>query len=283
VSDQSVIQPVPPPAAVTNGASEYPQGAGTPYDRPRQPEAPTDPPPESKAKRSALRVIALLLGLVVVFVVVATATAVVIMARRGTIVLPWQDRASPAESPGSGDADRPHRVPPTGSIGSGSEGRGTESPQPRSDIFQSELGYRAQIPSGWQVAQRARRDGKEATFDSFTNGRQGTEYASIQVSVLEAPGIDAMQAASQVAAKATSQQGYSIMVQPKKTRFANLDAASFRAYAVQSGFPLVVEVYVVAGPDGRLIQIQFASSLEEFSRQSGAISVFQQGFEFTSP
>lgn len=242
--------------------------------------APSGPSPKPETKRSPLRVIAFVVLLVIVFVAVATATAVVILARRGTITLPWQDRPTPAASPTPDGEGGRRRVPPEGSMGRDGRDQGPEMPGPRADVFESALGYRVQIPTGWQVGQRARPGGGESAFDSFTNGRDGIEYASIQVSALEAPGIDVLQAASQVAAKAATQQGYSIMVQPQKAKFATVDAATFRAYAVQSGFPLIVEVYVVAAPDGRLLQIQFASSLEGFSRQQTAISAFEKRFEF---
>lgn len=254
-------------------------GASLATEPPAQPQ----PAKAPKPRRSALRVIALAVVLIVIFVVVASATALVVMARRGTMTLPWQAHPAPTVSPEPGGAGERHRVPPKGSLGHGDEQpQGSGGSGNQTGLFESALGYRARVPPGWQVVQRAQPGGGDSAFDSFTNGRAGEDYASIQVLALEAAGIDAFQVASQVATKASTQQGYSIMVQPQRGKFATLDSASFRAYAVQNGFPLIVEVFVVAGPDGKFLQIQFASSLEGFARNSGAISTFEQQFELRS-
>ncbi len=152
----------------------------------------------------------------------------------------------------------------------------------RPDLFESSLGYRTRLPVGWQVLQRAQPETGDAASDSFSNGRDGLDFAAIQVLALQAPGLDALQVASQVATKASAQQGFAIMVQPHKTSLARFEAAAFRAYAVQNGFPLVVEVYVVPAPEGKFLQIQFSSSLEAFTEQSGAVTAFAEDLEFAT-
>jgi len=249
---------------------------------------PSSSPPSNSSKPSLLKTLAFVSLIVFVFVAVATATAVAVMARRGTLTLPWESRsprstASPSGSPSGTDTDaaRP-RVPPTGTIGTLRGGAPLGGNENQTGEFESELGYMTRIPPGWTVTQKARIGSADSEIDVFTNGREGDDYAVIQVLSLQSPGLDPLAAASQVATKASSQQGYSIMVQPQKTKFAKFDAASFRAYAVQSGFPLIVEVYVVAGPEGQLLQVQFASSLEGIIKQASAFSAFQERFEFAS-
>lgn len=242
------------------------------------------PSPGARSSRSAVKVTASILALVALFGVAAFAAAAATLAVRGELSLPWPTKRQPR-----GEVSEPAptggRVPPTGSIGEAPREPGSRIPNPAPDQagqFESALGYRAQLPPGWHVeAEASKAPDPASAHDAFSNGSSGEQFAYLQVTSIGTPGIDPLAAARIVADNAASRQGYAIMVPPANAEFGAYRAARFRAYAVQSGFPLVVEVYVVASPSGNLLQVQFSSSLEGFATNSQALMQFQQSFRFT--
>lgn len=286
--ERSGIDTPNPAGASTTPAGQAPtyggpEGVGSPsYHGHPFVSAPLASPAE-RPSRSAVKVTAAIVALVALFGVAAAGTAAVTLAIRGELSLPWPSKRQPRGEATEPAPTRGH-VPPTGSIGQAPGEPEPRTPNPTPDHagqFESALGYRAQLPPGWRVeAEASKAPDPTSAHDAFSNGSSGEQFAYLQIAAIGTPGIEPLAAARIVADNAASRQGYAIMVPPSNDEFGAYRAAKFRAYAVQSGFPLVVEVYVVASPSGDLIQVQFSSGLESFASNAQALAQFQQSFRF---
>jgi hypothetical protein len=211
--------------------------------------------------------------------VVAAGTAGIVLWSRGDLrsVL----KRPPEKSPESGSPASSPSPKASGALGIA---RKTNPPPPipsAPDRFESALGYRATVPPNWTVVTKATgTSDSDANFDAFSNNQEGESFGYLQVTSVGGAGMNPLRVAEIVASNAASKQGYSIMVRPQASRFSKYEAANFRAYTVQNGYPLVVEVYIVASPKGDLLQIQFSAGFEEFGSQTSALASFEQSFEF---
>jgi hypothetical protein len=240
---------------------------------------PAQPHPGRPVTGSRLRPLLAVVGLLLLFVVVAAGTAGIVLWSRGDLrsVL----KRPPEKSPESGSPASSPSPKASGALGIA---RKTNPPPPipsGPDRFESALGYRATVPPNWTVVTKATgTSDSDGNFDAFSNNQEGENFGYLQVASVGGVGMNPLRVAEIVASNAASKQGYSIMVRPQASRFSKYEAANFRAYTVQNGYPLVVEVYIVASPKGDLLQIQFSAGFEGFGSQTSALASFEQSFEF---
>ncbi|RIK10979.1 MAG: hypothetical protein DCC49_01875 [Acidobacteria bacterium] len=140
--------------------------------------------------------------------------------------------------------------------------------------YTSPLGFTVTIPQGWSAK-------LEGNQEVFSNGAQDEKFAVIQVVDHGVKAIEPDAFMNELIRKLQNDQGYRVEQAPQKVTFGSSPAVRARFGTQQNGYQVVVEVYAVKGPDGRLYQIQFGGSTEYFATHLQDFTQFQSSFRMT--
>lgn len=212
------------------------------------------PPPPEKKKGKAW--IALVVILAIVLLGGGGAAAYFLVLKKDS-----QPGPSPTISP-SAAPTRPTTRPTGPPIATGGQS------------YTSPLGFNVTIPQGWTSK-------LEGNQEVFSNGAQDEKFAVIQVVDHGVKAIEPEAFMNELLRKLQNDQGYRVEQAPQKVTFGSVPAVRARFGTQQSGYQVVVEVYAVKGPDGRLYQIQFGGSTEYFATHLQEFTQFQSTFRMT--
>lgn len=140
--------------------------------------------------------------------------------------------------------------------------------------YTSPLGFTVTIPQGWSTK-------LEGNQEVFSNGAQDEKFAVVQVVDHGVKAIEPEAFMNDLIRKLQNDQGYRVEQAPQKVTFGSIPAVRARFGTQQNGYQVVVEVYAVKGPDGRLYQIQFGGSTEYFAAHLQDFTQFQSTFRMT--
>lgn len=246
--------PPPPAGQAYLPQDAYGQAAGQAYQPgvPTGELAPQEAAPKKKKKKTGL---VLLILLIVVVLIAGGGGAAWYFLVKKKASSPTTTAPAASTTP-----SRPASPRPTGSPAAGQS-------------YTSPLGFTVVIPPGWSQK-------LEGNLETLSNNAQDEKFAVVQIVDHGDKSIDPSAFVSQLVNKLQNDQGYKLEQQPQNVTYNGLPAVRARVSTVQNGYQVVVEIFAVKSPSGRLYQIQNVGSAEYFASQLQLYKQIEQSFTF---
>lgn len=220
---------------------------------PPQGEFPPQPDPAEKKKKT---------GLLIILIVVLLLAAAGGGAAWYFLV---KKKASPTATTAPQATSTQSRPPSARPTATGSQVAG--------QTYVSPLGFSAVVAPGW--TQKI-----EANLETFSNNAPDEKFAVIQVVDHGDKAVDPSAFMNQLVNKLQNDQGYRLEQAPQNVTYNGMPAVRARVATLQNGYQVVVEIFAVKSPNGRLYQIQNVGSAEYFATQLQLYKQFEQTFVF---